>query len=155
MALRNIMLDSDPILRKKSKPVETFDENLWQLLDDLYDTMLKNDGSGIAAPQVGILRRAVIVEINGMKLELINPEVVDSKGSWERVEGCLSVINRTGHVKRPYEITVNAFDRFGHPYTLKVVDWLSRAILHEMDHLNGVLFTDIMSKECVKQTKKA
>ncbi len=154
MAIRNIMLDSDPVLRKESKPVNNFDENLCELLDDMYETMLKNNGSGIAAPQVGVLRRAIIVEINGVKLEFVNPTILKKSGSWSVIEGCLSVQNRNGYVTRPYEITVKAFDRFKNPFTITACDWLSRAILHEVDHLNGVLFTDIMSKECVKNDKK-
>ena len=142
MALRNVVKIGEGVLRKKSKPVKDFDENLWQLLDDMKSTMYENDGMGLAAPQVGVLRRVVVVDVNNAFIELINPEIISQKGEDVEEEGCLSVGNFRGRVKRPYEITVKAFDRFGYPFTIKGEKWLARCICHEVDHLDGVLFVD-------------
>ena len=142
MALREVVKVGEGSLRKKSKPVKDFDEDLWQLLDDMKQTMYQNDGMGLAAPQVGVLRRAVIVDVNNAFIELINPIIVSSKGEDIEEEGCLSVGNFRGRVKRPYTITVKAYDRFGYPFTLQGEKWLSRCICHEIDHLDGVLFVD-------------
>ena len=142
MAKRNVVKIGEALLRKKSKPVKNFDEDLAELLDDMRETMYAFDGMGLAAPQVGVLRRAVIVEVNNMFLELINPEIVDMKGETIEEEGCLSVGNFRGRVKRPYEITVSAFDRFGEAFTLRCQNWLARCICHEVDHLDGVIFVD-------------
>ena len=106
MALRSIVYSSDPLIRKKSRQVTTFDQNLDILLDDMYETKKKNDGVGIAAPQVGILRQIVVIEANGQKLELINPKIVASSGSQESFEGCWSVKEYNGIVIRPYKVTV-------------------------------------------------
>lgn len=142
MALRKVVKIGENNLRKKSKPVKDFDEDLWELLDDMKDTMYKNDGMGLAAPQVGVLRRAIVIDVNNAFVELVNPEIVDEKGEDIEEEGCLSVGGFRGRVKRPYEITVNAFDRYGYPFTLKGEKWLARCICHEVDHLNGILFVD-------------
>ncbi|MBE5735016.1 MAG: peptide deformylase [Clostridiales bacterium] len=142
MALRNIILSDNEIIRKKSKAVSQFDAPLWQLLDDMYDTMVQNNGCGIAAVQVGVLKRVVIVEANGLKLELINPEIIAKKGKQVGMEGCLSVKNTNGKVERPYEITVKAFDRYGNAMTLTVCDFTAVAVCHELDHLDGILFID-------------
>ncbi len=142
MAIRKVVKIGESSLRKKSKPVKDFDEDLWQLLDDMKETMYENDGMGFAAPQVGILRRAIIVDVNNAFIELINPEILSKKGEDVEEEGCLSVGNFRGRVKRPYEITVKAYDRFGYPFTLKAEKWLARCICHEVDHLDGILFVD-------------
>ena len=142
MAKRKVVKIGESVLRKKSKPVKDFDEDLAELLDDMKETMHANDGMGLAAPQVGVLRRAVIVDVNNMFLELINPEIISSKGETVEEEGCLSVGTFRGRVKRPFEITVSAYDRFGEPYTLRCVNWLARCICHELDHLDGVIFVD-------------
>lgn len=144
MAIRNIITSENELLRKKSKPIKVFDNNLWILLDDMYETMVKANGCGIAAIQVGVLKRAVIVETNGLKLELINPEIISMKGKQVGSEGCLSVKNTRGDVERPYEITVKAYDRFGNEMTIKVQDFVAKAICHELDHLEGILFIDKM-----------
>ena len=149
MATRKVVLVGDEILRKKSKPVKDFDESLWQLLDDMKSTMFANDGMGLAAPQVGVLRRIVIVDVNNMFVELINPEIVKQEGKDVEQEGCLSVGTFRGKVERPYKITVNAFDRFGYPFTLTGEKWLARCICHEVDHLNGILFID----KCLDKAK--
>ncbi len=146
MALRNIIYSDNELIRKTSKPIKAFDNNLWKLLDDMYETMVKYNGCGIAAVQVGVLKRAVIVETNGLKLELINPEIVSKKGKQTGVEGCLSVKNTTGNVTRPYEITVKAYDRLGNEMTITVCDFTAVAICHELDHLDGVLFIDKIEK---------
>lgn len=142
MAIRDVVKIGEGVLRKKAKPVKDFDENLWQLLDDMKATMYENDGMGFAAPQVGILRRAIVVDVNNAFIELINPEIISKKGEDIEEEGCLSVGNFRGRVKRPYEITVKAFDRYGYPFTLKGEKWLARCICHEVDHLDGILFVD-------------
>ena len=142
MAIRKVVMAGEASLRKKSKPVKDFDESLWELLDDMKETMYENDGMGFAAPQVGILRRVIIVDVNNAFIELVNPEIISHKGEDIEEEGCLSVGNFRGRVKRPYEITVKAFDRYGYPFTIKCEKWLARCICHEIDHLNGVLFID-------------
>lgn len=142
MALRKVVKIGEEILRKKSKPVKDFDEDLGQLLDDMRNTMNENDGMGLAAPQVGVLRRVIIVDVNNAFIELINPEIISQKGEDIEEEGCLSVGNFRGRVKRPYKITVQAYDRFGFPFTLTGEKWLARCICHEIDHLDGVLFVD-------------
>lgn len=142
MALRNVVKIGEDSLRKKSKPVKDFDESLWQLLDDMKATMYENDGMGLAAPQVGVLRRAVIIDVNNAFIELINPEIISQKGEDIEEEGCLSVGNFRGRVKRPYQITVKAVDRFGYPFTITGEKWLARCICHEVDHLDGILFVD-------------
>lgn len=143
MAIRNVVKIGEESLRKKSKPVKDFDESLWQLLDDMKSTMYENDGMGLAAPQVGVLRRVIIVDVNNDFIELINPEIISQKGEDIEEEGCLSVGNFRGRVKRPYKITVSAVDRFGYPFTVTGEKWLARCICHEIDHLDGILFVDI------------
>ena len=146
MALREIVQIGEPVLRKKAKKVEVIDEKILQILDDMADTMYNADGVGLAAPQVGILKRVVIVETNGLKLELVNPTIICSSGKQTGQEGCLSVKNIRGDVERPYNITIKAFDRFGNEMTLSFCDFVARAICHELDHLDGILFTDKMKK---------
>lgn len=149
MALRNIVkIQSDEeFLRKKSKSVKEFDEKLWELLDDMKETMHQNDGMGIAAVQVGVLKKVIIVEANNLYLELINPEILKQKGSDIEMEGCLSVGSEHGYVDRPMTITVKAQDRFGYDYTITGEKYLARALCHEIDHLNGILFTDKVLKD--------
>ena len=142
MALRKVVKVGESSLRKKSKPVKDFDESLWELLDDMKETMYENDGMGLAAPQVGVLRRAIVIDVNNAFMELINPEIISRKGKDIEEEGCLSVGNFRGRVERPYEITVKAFDRYGYPFTLKGEKWIARCICHEVDHLDGILFID-------------
>ena len=142
MATRKVVLVGDEILRKKSKPVKDFDEDLWQLLDDMKSTMYANDGMGLAAPQVGVLRRAIVIDVNNMFVELINPEIISQEGKDIEKEACLSVRSFSGRVERPYKITVKAQDRFGYPFTLTGEKWLARCVCHEIDHLNGILFVD-------------
>ena len=155
MALRTIIMQDNDILRKKCKPVKTFDHNLAILLDDMYDTMIAANGCGIAAPQVGILKQVIIVDANEQKLELINPIITKQSGSQIGVEGCLSVKNINGDVERPYQITVTGFDRYGNEMTITCCDFLARALCHEIDHLNGILFIDKMIKGSDRKYVKA
>lgn len=143
MALRKIVNKSEDILRKKCKPVENFDEKLSILLDDMAETMYKANGVGLAAPQVGILRRAVVVDIGDGLLELVNPEIIKSKGTQRAVEGCLSCPDDWGYVVRPNEIIVKGQDRTGKDVQFKLKDFFARAVCHELDHLEGQLFIDI------------
>lgn len=154
MAIRNVVQIGDEILRKKSKPVREFDEKLWELLDDMRETMVKNNGCGLAGVQVGVLRRVVVIDVNNMKLELINPEIVDSFGEQIEKEGCLSVKNEYAYVKRPAEVTVKALDRYGNEFMISGVDLLARAFCHEIDHLDGVLFVDKVIKDYKEQKGK-
>ena len=154
MAIRNIIQVGDEILRKKSKPVKEFDQKLAELLDDMRETMVKNDVCGLAGVQVGILRRVVVLDVNHMKIELINPEIVDSYGESIEREGCLSVKGETGYVKRPSEVTVKAFDRYGNEFILTGVDMLARALCHEIDHLDGILYIDKVIKDYKEKKDK-
>lgn len=155
MALRNMVYSDDPMIRKKSRDVNNFDENLWELLDDMYETMKKEDGVGLAAPQIGLLRKIVIIEANGMKLELINPRITQSSGSQESFEGCLSVKEYNGLVIRPYKVTVEAMDRYGNPFKMTVEGMMSTIFCHEIDHLSGILFTDKAKELYNKNDEKA
>ena len=142
MAIRKVVKIGEEGLRKKSKPVKDFDESLWELLDDMRETMIANDGMGLAAPQIGVLRQIVVMEVNNAYFELINPKIVKNKGEDIEEEGCLSVDSFRGRVKRPYSVTVEAVDRYGYPFTLTGEKWLARCICHELDHLDGILFVD-------------
>ncbi len=145
MALREIVIDGDPILRKISRPVEKFDSKLAALLDDMAETMyLDNRGIGIAAVQVGILRRIFVVDVgdeNG-KLEFINPEILEREGSTFYLEGCLSCPGKNGYVERPERIRVRAQNRNGEWFELEADGLLAICICHEYDHLDGILFID-------------
>lgn len=147
MADRKVVMMGDELLRKKSKPVRVFDEYLWNLLDDMKDTMHHKNGMGLAAVQVGILKRVIIIEANNMFVELINPVITKERGEDIEEEGCLSVGKMTGLVKRPMEVTVTAQDRYGYTFTLSGEKYLARVLCHEIDHLDGVLFVDKMIKE--------
>lgn len=147
MADRKVVMMGDELLRKKSKPVRVFDEYLWDLLDDMKETMHHKNGAGLAAVQVGTLKRVVIVEANNMFIELVNPVIVKERGEDIEEEGCLSVGTMTGRVKRPMEVTVVAQDRYGYNFTLTGEKFLARVLCHEIDHLDGVLFVDKMIKE--------
>ena len=142
MALRNVVYSDEPLIRKKSRPVLDFDDDLEELLQDMYETMKKEDGVGIAAPQVGVLRQIVVIETNGMKLELINPKILESSGSQESFEGCLSVKEYNGLVIRPYKVKIEAQDRYGTKFQMQVEGFMATVFCHEIDHLNGILFTD-------------
>jgi peptide deformylase len=142
MAIRNIIQLGDPTLRKKSFEVNDFGEKTHQLLDDMKETLIKAEGAGLAAPQVGVLRRVFIVSHEDKYFECINPVIVSSSGSQVDREGCLSVRGKSGMVKRPMNVTVKAFDRFGKPFTVKASGFLARAFCHENDHLDGIIYID-------------
>ena len=145
MALRNIIKAPDELLRKKSKPVEKIDEKLLTLLDDMAETMYASEGVGLAAVQVGILRRVVVIDIGQEDIgliELINPVIKKSSGSQVNDEGCLSVEGRRGKVKRPAKMVVEAYDRNGDLIKYTAHGFLAVAMSHEIDHLDGTLFTD-------------
>ena len=142
MAIREIREKGDEILYKKCKAVVKFDEKLHILLDDMYDTMQSRDGVGLAAPQVGILKRAVVIDVGDGKIELINPEIVEESGEQTGSEGCLSVPGVFGEVTRPNVVTVKAQDRDGKWFKITGKELLARAFCHEIEHLDGKLFLD-------------
>jgi len=149
MALREIRLDTDPVLRKKSRVVEKVDDRIRLLVEDMIETMYDADGVGLAAPQVGILKRILVIDIyddTGVKV-LINPEVVEERGCQIDAEGCLSIPGVSGSVKRPQYIKVKGLNENGDPIIIEGEDLLARALCHEMDHLDGVLFTDKITEE--------
>ena len=153
MALRTIVLEGDSVLHKHCRPVTNFDERLHQLIDDMRETLIGSDGVGLAAPQVGILRRVVLVlETNFPEgedpyiIELINPEIVESSGSQNGPEGCLSVPGRFGLVERPMDVTVRAQDRNGNSFEVKGHELTARVFCHELDHLEGKMFTQCASR---------
>ena len=142
MALREIREKDDEILHKKCKVVKKFDNKLGILLDDMYETMQSRDGVGLAAPQVGILKRAVVIDVGDGKIELINPEIVEESGEQTGSEGCLSVPGVFGEVTRPNVVTVKAQDRDGKWFKITGKELLARAFCHEIEHLDGKLFLD-------------
>ena len=142
MAIREIREKGDEILYKKCKAVVKFDEKLHILLDDMYETMQSRDGVGLAAPQVGILKRAVVIDVGDGKIELINPEIVEESGEQTGSEGCLSVPGVFGQVTRPNVVTVKAQDRDGKWFKITGKELLARAFCHEIEHLDGKLFLD-------------
>ncbi|HJB81333.1 peptide deformylase [Flavonifractor plautii] len=147
MALRTILTDGDPALHKVCRPVTQFDEKLHDLLDDLKETLAQANGAGLAAPQVGILRRAVIVvDANDEMLELVNPEIISREGEQEGFEGCLSVPGRWGVVKRPMKAKVRAQDRNGNFFEVEGEEIVARCFCHEIDHLDGHLFTELAGR---------
>lgn len=146
MALRNIRVNEDPILRKTSKVIKSIDERTQILIDDMLDTMYEANGVGLAAPQVGILKRIVVIDIGDGPLILINPEVIETNGEVNDKEGCLSVPGKEGNVIRPKYVKVKAQDRNGNPIEIQGEDLLARALCHEIDHLNGILYTDKVVK---------
>ncbi|MBU3195578.1 peptide deformylase [Clostridium algidicarnis] len=142
MALRNIRIYGDPILRKKSKPVEVVNDRIKILIKDMFQTMYYEDGVGLAAPQVGILKRVVVVDIGEGPIALINPEIISKEGSYIDTEGCLSLPEEQGDVERPQHIKVKALNEEGKEINFDAEDLFARAICHEVDHLDGILFTD-------------
>ena len=142
MAIRNIVQVGDDVLRQKCEPIENFDEKLWKLLDDMKDTVKKEQGAGLAAPQVGVLRRVAVVDVDEGYFEFINPVILQQKGEQNGWEGCLSVRGKSGVVSRPMKVTVSYQDRNGDKYLLKAKGFFARAICHELDHLDGVLYID-------------
>ena len=146
MAIRELRFKDDEVLHKTCKPVKVFNERLWILLDDMYETMQSRDGVGLAAPQVGILKRVVVIDLGEGKIELINPEIISTEGTQRGAEGCLSNPGQYGIVTRPLKVTVRAQDRHGewHEYTGE--ELLARAFCHETEHLDGKLFLERVTR---------
>lgn len=142
MALRNIVQEGDETLRKKCFEVTAFDEKLHTLLNDMMDTVKKAQGAGLAAPQVGVLRRVFVVDVDEGYFEFINPVIVSAKGTQIGKEGCLSVKGKWGEVVRPNKVVIKAQNRYGEKFTLTAKDFFARAICHEYDHLDGILYID-------------
>ena len=146
MALRNIREAGDPILEKKCKPVKEVNDRLNDLIDDMFDTMYEADGVGLAAPQVGILKRVAVIDVGEGYIELINPEVIETSGEQTGNEGCLSFPGLYGEVTRPNYAKVKAQDRNGKWFIIEGQELLARALLHECDHLDGHVFTEKVTK---------
>ena len=150
MAIRKVITEPDEVLRKTASPVEKFDEKLSQLIDDMFDTMYQKDGVGLAAPQIGILRRICVIDIGEGPIELVNPEIIKISGKQNETEGCLSCPGKWGVTERPKKVKVRAFNRKGQQYEITGTDLLARALCHEIDHLDGVLFLDRVISEIVE-----
>ena len=146
MGLRKILTDEESALHKVCKPVVNFDERLWKLLDDMRETLIDSNGVGLAAPQVGILRRVVLVDTGDEILELVNPNLIETDGEQVGAEGCLSVPGKYGLVKRPYFAKVVAQDRNGQWYEVEGEELIARCFCHELDHLDGILYTEVMER---------
>ena len=140
MAIRNVVKEGDSVLTKKCRPVEKFDAKLAELLDDMADTMHKYNGVGLAAPQVGMLRRVVVIDVGEGVIELVNPRIIAFSGEQESVEGCLSCPGEWGITKRPDYVKVRAQDRNGEEFEIEGRELLAKAFCHEIDHLNGIIF---------------
>ncbi len=147
MAIRNIVTEGDSVLRKTCRSVLNFDERLAQLLDDMKETMYKAEGVGLAAPQVGILRRVCVVDVGDGPIELVNPVIIEEEGTQEGSEGCLSLPGKSGIVKRPMKVSVRAQDRNGNTFTVTGEELKARAFCHEIDHLNGILYVDKVTRK--------
>ena len=146
MGLRKILTTEEPALHKVCRPVEKFDWRLHKLLDDMKETLAQANGVGLAAPQVGILRRVVIVDTGEEILELVNPELLETDGEQEGAEGCLSVPGKYGLVKRPYYAKVRAQNRDGEWFEAEGEELIARCFCHELDHLDGIVYTEIMER---------
>ena len=146
MAIRNLRYEGDEILSKRAKEIEKIDEKIKELAQDMLDTMHKWDGLGLAGPQVGVLKRIIVIDLyeEGTQFVLINPVIISKKGKQEVDEGCLSFPNKFGKVERPKEVTVEALDLDGCKVKLQAKDLLAQALCHEIDHLNGVVFTELV-----------
>lgn len=140
--IRGILKFGDPVLREKCVEVTRFDAELGELLDDMYETMTDADGIGLAAPQIGVLKRVVVIDVGNGRIELVNPVITTMWGRQFEPEGCLSCEGKRGIVQRPGHVRVKAFDRFGKPVKYRGKELLARAFSHEIDHLNGILFED-------------
>lgn len=155
MGMRKILTDQDPALHKVCKPVVFFDRKLHKLLDDMAETLEDANGVGLAAPQVGILRRVVIVDTGEEILELVNPTILETSGEQEGAEGCLSVPGKYGLVKRPYTVKVRAQDRNGDWFEAEGNELIARCFCHELDHLDGIVYTELMERFLTDEELKA
>ncbi len=151
MAIRKILTNNDPTLRKVCRPVKDFNKRLGVILDDMLETMYKADGVGLAGPQVGITRRIAVVDVGEGPIELVNPVIVSSSGSQTGEEGCLSLPGRRAIVTRPNEVMVRAQNRNGETFELTGTELLARALCHEIGHLDGQLYIDIMDEEIFQE----
>ena len=142
MAIRNIRISTDEVLRKTCKPIKEITPNLLTLLDDMADTMYEANGVGLAAPQVGILKRAVVIDIGEGLVELLNPVILETSGSQTDEEGCLSFPGKSSPVERPYYVKAKAMDREGNEFIIEGEELMARALCHEIDHLDGILYID-------------
>ena len=155
MGLRKILTDKDPALHKVCRPVEKFDGRLHKLLDDMKETLIDANGVGLAAPQVGILRRVVLVDTGDEVLELINPSLLKTSGEQVGAEGCLSVPGKYGLVKRPNYAKVRAQDRNGNWFEAEGEELIARCFCHELDHLDGILYTEVMERFLTEEELEA
>lgn len=153
MALREILTVENPVLRKISRPVVNFNERLWTLIDDMTETMRHHEGVGLAAPQVGILRQVIIIDVEEGLIEIVNPTIVYQKGEQEVEEGCLSVPGKRGITTRPNKVKVTGFDRNGKEITIEGEELLALALVHEVDHLFGKLYIDIVKGDLIEVDK--
>lgn len=149
MALRNIRIEGDEILRKKCRKVDKIDRRLLTLIEDMKETMYKADGVGLAAPQIGILKRMAVIDVGEGPIVIINPEIIEKEGSYVDIEGCLSIPGRQGTVERPEKVKVKALNERGEEVIIKGEGLLARAFCHEIDHLDGILFIDKTIEEGV------
>lgn len=156
MAIRNLRYDKDEILKKVSRPIDVIDEKIKQLAEDMMETMHKYDGLGLAGPQVGVLKRIIVIDLyeEGTQFVLINPVIINKKGEQILEEGCLSFPEQFGKVKRPKEVTVEALDLEGKKVKLVGRDLLAQALCHEIDHLNGEVFIDKVEKGTLETIRK-
>ena len=155
MAIRKILVEGDEMLRKHARVVDKFDKRLWTLLEDMAETMYDADGAGLAAPQVGILKRAVVIDVGDGLIELVNPEIIESHGSVVNPEGCLSIPGRRCTVARPESVTVRAQDRHGEFFEMTGEKLLAVAFCHELDHLDGILYIDKMIEDVTDQYEES
>lgn len=142
MAIRNIVTEGDPILNKKCRTVEKFDQRLWDLLDDMAETLKESNGVGLAGPQVGIMRRVCVIDVGDGVVEFINPTIIEKNGEHEVTEGCLSCPGEYGLVLRPEYVKTKAFDRNGNEFEIEGEELFAQAMCHEFDHLDGILFKE-------------
>ena len=155
MGLRKILTDREPALHKVCKPVTAFDNKLHKLLDDMRETLIDSNGVGLAAPQVGILRRVVLVDVGDEILELVNPTLLETDGEQLGAEGCLSVPGKYGLVMRPYWAKVRAQDRYGDWYEAEGEELIARCFCHELDHLDGIIYTEVMERFLTEEELEA
>ena len=156
MAIRKILIiDRDDTLRKHARRVEKFDDRLGELLTDMAETMAAGNGVGLAAPQVGILKRCAVIDVGEGLIELVNPEIVEQTGEVTVIEGCLSVPDRAGRVVRPERVKVRAQDRHGEPFEIVGEDMLAVCLCHEIDHLDGILYVDKMIEDATEELRRS
>ena len=155
MALRIILTEEESALHKVCKPVTSFDRKLHKLLDDMTDTLIESQGVGLAAPQIGIIRRVVVVDTGDGILELVNPTLIETDGEQIGAEGCLSVPGKYGLVKRPYYAKVRAQDRNGEWFEAEGEELIGRCFCHELDHLDGIVYTEVMERFLTEEELEA